>query len=94
MNEMKTFEFTIVLEGVSEVTEAVANSLFVAGCDDGTFVSHDGQAMVQFDREAESLEAAVESAIAQVESAGLSVARVESEEFSTIHRFNEQLTQA
>ena len=91
---MKTFEFTIVLEEISEVTEAAANALFEAGCDDGTFASRDGQAVVQFDREAESLSAAVESAIEQVEAAGLAVARVESEEFATIHRFNEQLAQA
>ena len=90
---MKTFEFTIVLGNLTEVTEESADKLYESGCDDGTFTSGNGQAEVQFDRDAATLEAAVESAIAQVESAGFTVAKVESDEFATIHRFNEQLAQ-
>jgi hypothetical protein len=94
ISEMKTFEFTIILENLAEVTTDTANALFEAGCADGTFSSSEGQAQVQFDREAKTLEAAVESAIAQVRAAGLEVARVDSEEFATIHKLNQALANA
>ena len=74
---MKTFEFDLVLGGVSEVTEEVANALFEAGCDDGTPHSCDGVAYVAFDRDADSLESAIRSAVANVESAGYTVARIQ-----------------
>ena len=90
---MKTFEFTLVLGDLKEVTGESAEKIFEAGCDGGTFTSSNGEAEVQFDREAATLEAAVESAISQIESVGFTVAKVESDEFATIHRFNEQLAQ-
>jgi hypothetical protein len=90
---MKTFEFTLVLGDLKEVTGESAEKIFEAGCDEGTFTSSNGEAEVQFDCEAATLEAAVESAISQIESAGITVAKVESGEFATIHRFNEQLAQ-
>jgi hypothetical protein len=74
---MKTYEFDVVLKGAIEVTDDQADALFAAGCDDGTPASCNGLAWVHFDREAPSLEAAIQSAVAQVQSAGFGVAKVE-----------------
>lgn len=74
---MKTYEFDIQLREVSEISDEVANALFVEGCDDGTPVSRDGVAWIHFDRSAPSLEEAIRQAVRQVEAAGLSVAKVE-----------------
>jgi len=70
---MTTYRFTLQLANVSEVTDDVGNALFAAGCDDGTFGACGGQAFVEFDREATSLEEAVRSAVKNVEQAGFHV---------------------
>jgi hypothetical protein len=75
--DMKSYEFTIVLAGVDVMTESLASALYGAGCSDGTPFSGEGIAAVGFDREAVSLETAIKPAVADVENAGLSVARVE-----------------
>ena len=74
---MKTYEFDVILKNVTEVSDEHADALFGAGCDDGTLVSRDGLAWVHFDREATSLELAIRSAVAQVQSTGLFVVKVE-----------------
>jgi hypothetical protein len=74
---MKTFEFTILLADIADMTPELANQLFEAGCSDGSPLSSDGVAAVGFDRKARSLEAAIPSAIADVEKAGLAVPSVQ-----------------
>ena len=74
---MKTYEFDVILRDVTEVTDEQADSLFSAGCDDGTPACCDGVAWVHFDREAVSLEEAIRTAVAQVQATGLQVAKVE-----------------
>ena len=74
---MKTYEFDVVLKDVTEVTDDQADRLFAAGCDDGTPASCDGVAWIHFDREAASLEAAIRSAVAQVQAAGFLISKVE-----------------
>lgn len=76
---MKTYEFNVILIDVSEATDEHADALFEAGCDDGTLVSRNDQAWIHFDREASSLEDAIRTAVAQVQSAGLTAAKVEME---------------
>ena len=66
---MKTYEFDVVLQNVSEVTDDQADALFAAGCDDGTPTCRDGVAWIHFDREAPSLEEAIRSAVVQVQAA-------------------------
>lgn len=88
---MKTHQFTLILAGVSELTAEAANALYEAGCDDATLCARNGTMYVHFDRDAQSLDDALRSAIDDVRSAGYQVARVESEEFTTIARFNQQL---
>jgi len=75
--EMHTYSFKVILGDRAEMTEDLAEALAAAGCDDGLSGSSGGVAEVIFDREAESLEQAVRSAIADVQQAGCRVAHVE-----------------
>jgi hypothetical protein len=74
---MRAYSFDVFLDQLSEVTDEHADALFAAGCDDATPISRDGMAWVHFDRESASLEEAIRSAVKQVQSAGLAVAKVE-----------------
>lgn len=74
---MKTYQFDVVLKEVAELTDDQADALFAAGCDDGTPAGCNGQAWIHFDREETSIEAAIRSAIAQVQSASFRLAKVE-----------------
>jgi hypothetical protein len=74
---MKRHEFTLILKGPLELTEDIAYELFEAGCSDGTPGTCEGVFSIDFHREAESLERAIQSAIANVKTAGYQVERVE-----------------
>lgn len=76
---MTKYEFTLVLKGPLELTEEMADELFEAGCDDGTPGTCNEVFSIDFHREANSLEEAIYSAIANVKSAGYKVERVEIE---------------
>jgi hypothetical protein len=76
---MPTYGFTLILAGLDEISDDLAEALFEAGCDDGSPWSSEGVAAVGFDREAESFEQAVRSAIADVQKAGCHVAWVKIE---------------
>lgn len=88
---MDTFEFTLVISGDVMSDEAI-NALFEAGCDDATFGGVDTSSFGGFDREAETLEQAIASAIAQVESVpGLVVLRVEPDDLVTLSEIAQRL---
>jgi hypothetical protein len=74
---MKTYAFDVFLNGVSELSDDLADGLFAAGCDDGTPAACAGAIWVHFDRDATSLEEAIFSAVAQVQAAGFTVCKVE-----------------
>ena len=74
---MKSYDFTLVLSDVSDVTDDQGDALFNAGCDDGTIVTRDGQVFIDFTRESSSLEDAINSAAADVKRAGFQVDHVE-----------------
>lgn len=76
---MKIYDFTLILKGPLELTEEIADELFAAGCDDGTPGTSGGVFSIDFHREAESLEAAIHSAVRNVRSAGYEPERVEIE---------------
>jgi hypothetical protein len=76
---MKTYEFTLILTKGTELTDDLAEAIFEAGCDDSTPWQSEGVVFVGFDREAASFEDAVQTAIADVQKAGCTVARVEIE---------------
>ena len=74
---MTKYEFTLILKSAQELTEQIADELYDAGCDDGTPGTCNGVFSIDFHREADSLETALRSAIANVKSAGYEVERVE-----------------
>ena len=76
---MQTYTFTVVLGDQTEMTEELAEALAAAGCDDGLAGSSGGACVVVFDRDAESLEQAVRSAVADVQKAGCRAAWVKIE---------------
>ena len=84
---MPTYTFTVVLGDRTEMTEDLAEGLAAAGCDDGLTGSSGGVASVIFDREAESLEQAVRSAIADVQKAGSRAAwvKIESRDLAGVY---------
>ena len=76
---MTKYEFTLILKGSHELTEEIADELYRAGCDDGTPGTSNGVFSVDFHREANTLEEAINSAIGNLKSAGYEVDRVEIE---------------
>lgn len=71
-------EFTLILAG-DPVTDEQVEALYSAGLDDGTISTSGGISRIAVDREGDSIESAVRSAIGQVAAAGLAVKRVEIE---------------
>ena len=74
---MKKYEFSLILKGPLELTDQIADELFEAACDDGTPGTCNGMFSIDFHRDADSLEAAINSAIENVKAAGYHAERVE-----------------
>ena len=74
--------FTLVLAGLSDLSEAEAERLFASGCDDCTPGVSGGVVCLDFDREAPTPKAAIDSAIKQVKAAGFSVRRIEPDDLA------------
>jgi len=74
---MTPYAFTLILNEPTELDEALADQLFTAGCDDGTPGMCAGLTVIDFHRKGQSLEAAIRSAVADVNAAGCVVTRVE-----------------
>ena len=64
-------DFVLILAGIPELTDDVANALFEAGCDDATPSSRAGRISLSFAREERSLKRAILSAIRDVKRAGI-----------------------
>jgi hypothetical protein len=90
---MKTYQFTLILAGVSELTPEIADALFEATDGDVELSMRDGVAFVEFRRAAGSLHEAITTAISEVNGAdvGVRVVRVESETANTIAKINAAL---
>ncbi|MEX1224164.1 MAG: hypothetical protein WEA31_06405 [Pirellulales bacterium] len=77
---MTTYRFRVVISHHVESEEEIldlADRLAAVGCDDGHLGGHvEGIEMV-FDREAESRDEAMRSAVQQIEQCGLAVKRIE-----------------
>lgn len=81
---MNCYDFVVVLKGLDIIDDDLAEALFEAGCDDGTPFSSSGVAGIGFSREAESLESAIRSAVADVQKVGCTVHCVEIKENSPL----------
>jgi hypothetical protein len=76
-----------------DIFDWMADELYEAGCDDGTFGCSQCVFSIGFYREADSLEAAIRSAIADVQSAGYSVSRVQVDPPPFVDEINAQLAE-
>jgi hypothetical protein len=74
---MKTYEFSIIASGLDPEANDFEARFFDAGCDDATVSFQKGLIILDFAREAESFEQALESAVRNVEAAGARVDRIE-----------------
>jgi len=72
---MNTYEFALILDRFP--TDDESEKIYECGCDDGTIASCKDRHSVSFDRKAESLEAAIKSAVANIKAAGFDVIRCE-----------------
>ncbi len=70
---MQVYDFTLILSGCDVLTEDLAEALVAAGCDDGSPGSSEGTVTIDMRREADCLETALRSAIADVQKAGCAV---------------------
>ncbi len=75
--KMKTFEFSIVASGLDPEAEDFEQRFYDAGCDDATIAFQKGHIIVDFSREADSLEDALASAVGDVAQTGARIDRVE-----------------
>jgi hypothetical protein len=73
----KMYEFSIIASGLDPQAEDFEDRFYKAGCDDGTISFQKGHIIIDFAREAESIDAAIASAIEAVQAAGAHVDRVE-----------------
>jgi hypothetical protein len=74
---MPLFEFTIVASGLDPDADDFESRFFDAGCDDATVSFQKGRILLDFGREAVSLEEAIASAVECVRAAGAVVERIE-----------------
>lgn len=90
---MTTYDFTLILSGVAELTSELAAALCLATDGDIELTLRDGVAFVEFQRKAATLREAITLAVRQVESADVNVrvVRVESEAADVIAKINADL---
>lgn len=67
---MALYHFIVTLSGVQRETGGLADALYTNGCDDALICYYGSSVYVEFDREAESLDQAIKSAIDDIETAG------------------------
>lgn len=93
---MTLHEFTIVASGLNPRAADFEQRFLDAGCDDATLSFQKGHIIVDFAREAETFEAAIESAIKDVDAAGARIDRVEPDPLVSLSEIAEraQLTRA
>ena len=64
-------EFTLLLEGMTEISDTQVAALYESGCDDAGIASVRGRVTIEFDRDAPSLKQAVAGAERDIRRAGL-----------------------
>ncbi len=68
---MAFYNFTLTLSGVTYDTDGLEDALYGSGCDDALICAYGNSVYVEFDREADSLDEAISSAVENIESAGI-----------------------
>lgn len=81
---MKTYGFTLMLAGISSETDGFEDVIFEAGCDDALVCFNGKSVYLEFDREAESAEQAITSAINNLEQHGIRVVSIQEAGYVTL----------
>ena len=81
---MKDYHFTIVVRDANQALEQLEDQFYEAGCDDALLCSYNDTIYLEFDREAESAELAIQSAIDNILSLGFKDLVIEEQGFSTL----------
>ena len=74
---MEMFEFTIIATGLDPEADDFESRFYDGNCDDASVSFQKGHILLDFAREANSLEEAIETAVADAKEAGATVERVE-----------------
>ncbi|AWW34712.1 XRE family transcriptional regulator [Mannheimia varigena] len=69
---MTLYHFSILIRDTEKTTENLEDRLFEAGCDDALICFYNQSVYLEFDREAETAHAAIQSAIENIRQAGFS----------------------
>lgn len=69
----KYYNFTLIVQGISEINAEIEDKLFESGCSDATLSLKDNIACLEFDRAAISMQNAIVNAITNVIDSGLKV---------------------
>jgi len=79
---MKTHEFSIIASGLDPRADDFETRFYDAGCDDALVAFQKGRIIIDFSREAESVQDAISSAIEDVRRIGAKVEHVEPDPLS------------
>jgi hypothetical protein len=74
---MNSYEFSIVATGLPIDGDEWEDSFYEAGCDDALVGLRRGLSVLNFDRQAQTLAEAIESACADIRRAGATIVRIE-----------------
>jgi len=74
MKKQRTHHFVLVLRGISRPDDRIEDALYNAGCDDALLAFRNEVAYLEFDRKAATFEAAIVSAVHDVEHADPQIA--------------------
>jgi hypothetical protein len=93
MKTNKTYNFTLILSGVTEPSDELENALYESNCEDALLYFRDRIGYLEFDREARSFAEAILSAIKNIEKAEIDVKpiRVEPSDFVTSAEISRRL---
>lgn len=87
---MSEYHFTVVVRDAVADLSNLADQFFEAGCDDALLCSYNGTVYLEFDREADSAENAIKSALNDIRSIGFTDLIVEEQGFSTLAEMAER----
>jgi hypothetical protein len=74
---MKTFEFSIIASGLDPNADDFETRFYKAGCDDALIAFQNGHIIIDFTREAKSIDEAIASAVENACAAGAKIDRIE-----------------
>lgn len=87
---MNTYHFTVVIRDARYELDDLEDRLFEAGCDDALVCSYNGTVYLEFDRESETAEQAVKSALSDIRSAGFKELVVEENGYASLAEMAER----